>query len=191
MAFAGRATHFQPMKTMVLLAIFVATACPAQETNKITTKVVERDKDGDGTIDARVETTCRGKTEVMMETQLRNDRGVMTKTRSFYVAGEPVASESDNDGDGHFERLIIYKNGGKDLEAFRRRKDGSVKPVSNEVLVVLKRMDAMGGDFMKPIRLVADEKITPEQFEKAVMQLRAKSADLARQLREAEQRDKD
>ncbi len=54
--------------------------------------------------------------------------------RGFYVAGELRLTEADFDGDGTFERIVIYDRAGNDMEVFTRHADGSVEPVNDLVL---------------------------------------------------------
>lgn len=136
------------MKLFAIFALFVAVACRAQDTNAVTSKVIERDRDKDGKPDYCMETVYRGAQKVMLIWSKPNRQGVMTVTSRGYLAGgDMVATESDEDGDGVFETLAVYRSGTGDMEVFARHLDGSVKPVSAQTLAAYKKQNAAISDF--------------------------------------------
>jgi hypothetical protein len=136
------------MKLVTILALLVAVGCRAQDTNVVTSKVVERDRDKDGKPDFRVETVYRGAQKVMLVWSKPNAQGVMTITsRSYFAGGDLVTTESDEDRDGVFETLAVYRSGTGDMEVFTRQRDGSVKPVSAQTLAAYKKQNAAISEF--------------------------------------------
>lgn len=118
------------MKTLVAFLMLVAFGCCGQDTSGFTNKVTEIDRDKDGKIDVRIETVYRGKTKVMMIMSRRNQQGVMAVTsRSFLADGKLVMVESDEDGDGSFEFVTVFRPDAESFEMFTRQSNGTVKPV--------------------------------------------------------------
>jgi hypothetical protein len=126
------------MKIFVILFLFAVVECNGEETNSITTRVFERDRDKDGKIDQRVETVSRGRTIILrVYTTIRG--GITNISRSFFSGGEMVMTESDENGDGFFEKVAVYNPVREnELEVFERHIDGSVHPVSAGVLAAYK-----------------------------------------------------
>jgi hypothetical protein len=136
------------MKLFAIFVLLVAVGCRAQDTNAITSKVFEQDRNKDGKPDVRVETFYRGGQKVMLFWSKPNAQGVMTVTsRSYFAGGEMVTTESDEDGDGVFETLAVYGSGTGDMEVFTRQRDGSVKPVSAPTLAAYKKQNAAMSEF--------------------------------------------
>lgn len=87
------------MKLIVALFLFTFIGCKAQETNGITTKVFERDRNKDGKIDLRIETVSRGKTVILrIHTTVRE--GITNISRVYFSGGEIVVMETDETADG-------------------------------------------------------------------------------------------
>jgi len=82
----------------------------------------------------RIDTTYRGDERILMVMSYSN-----VTTRTFCLHGTPMYVESDEDGDGFFESLMISGETMSDLEQFRRLPDGSVEPVSREKYLELKQ----------------------------------------------------
>jgi hypothetical protein len=122
------------MKTLMTLFLFCALTISAAD---ITSKVNER-RNPDGTLRWRIETTSRGKTPILRVHQTFKT-GTTNTTRSYMVGGEMVMMEADEDGDGLFETMIIYRLSKGDLEVFTRERDGSVRPVSAQKLAAYKK----------------------------------------------------
>ena len=134
------------MKLFVIFVLFVAVGCRAQNTNDITTKVFERDRDKDGKPDVRIETVSRGKTPILRVHQSTKG-GVTGTTRSFMVGGDTVMMEADENGDGFFETIAVYHAAKNDMEVFTRQRDGSVQAVSAQTLEAYKEQHAALTEF--------------------------------------------
>jgi len=84
------------VRALVILLLFVAVGCFAEDTSDITNRVVERHGTNDGRVDYRVEYVYRGKTKVLVVRSGRNRQGSLAVTsRSYLVGGDLVMSESD------------------------------------------------------------------------------------------------
>ncbi len=140
------------MKTLVAFLLLVAFGCWAQETSGITNKVTEIDRDKDGKIDVRIETFYRGKTKVMMIISRRNQQGAMAViSRSYLADGKLVMVESNEDGDGTFESIAVFRPDADSFEMFTRQPDGTVKPVSTQKLDSIKRQKAVADASMREL----------------------------------------
>ena len=140
------------MKTLVAFLLLVAFGCWAQETSGITNKVTEIDRDKDGKIDVRIETFYRGKTKVMMIISRRNQQGAMAViSRSYLADGKLVMVESNEDGDGTFESITVFRSDADSFEMFTRQPDGTVKPVSTQKLDSIKRQKAVADASMREL----------------------------------------
>ena len=157
------------MKALVIFLLLVTAACPAQDTNGITRKV------HNGTTGKfRAESFFRDGQRVMVEYSSPNKQGIWSVTsRAYFAGGKTVAIENDEDRDGFFESLIVYRSDTDDIEAFTRQRDGSVQPVSARVLHALKSQDAAFSEFGKAISKEAD----PEKLEKAIRDVQKKVRD--------------
>jgi len=114
---------------------------PSKTSNNpaITTKIAEKDRDHDGVIDLKVETTFRGSLKIMQQISMKRDAH-WSSFRMYYAGPHVACTETDDDGDGVFEFFIIYDKAGNRFEAFERR-DGIVCPVTNEQLKRLRGQD--------------------------------------------------
>lgn len=140
------------MKTLVAFLMLVALGCCGQDTSGITNKVTEIDRDKDGKTDVRIETLYRGKTKVMMITSRRNQQDVMAvQTRGYLADGKMVMVESDEDGDGTLESVIVFKPNTDTFEMFTRQPDGTVKPVSTQRLDSLTRQSAVASESLREL----------------------------------------
>ncbi len=94
-----------------------------------------------------MESVFRAGERVMVVWSRPNTQGVWEVTaRAYYAAGQMVAIESDEDRDGFFESLVVYRSG-TDMEAFTRQRDGSVQPVSAQALAAFKKQNAAISEF--------------------------------------------
>ncbi len=119
-------------------------------TNDITTKVSERDRDKDGKPDSRTEQYFRNGQRVMVVMSRVNAKGGWNVTsRAYHVGGKTVSIEGDDDGDGVFETLIVYRADSDDMEVFTRDASGSVRPASTQVLEAHKRQNAAFAEFFE------------------------------------------
>jgi hypothetical protein len=136
------------MKLLPIFSLLVAIACSAQETNDITRKILESDRDKDGKPDLRVESVFRGTQRAMVVWSKANSQGVWSVTsRAYYAGGHMVAVESDEDGDGFFEMLATFRLDTEDMEVFTRQRDGSVQPVSAQTLAAFKKQNVAISEF--------------------------------------------
>jgi hypothetical protein len=138
------------MKTLAILILLCVSSYGADiittnTTADITTKISER-RDKDGKPDLHVETVYRGKTKVLMIMSHRNKQGVMAVTRNYFVGGKSVLAESDDDGDGFFESVMVFDQVTDDFEMFIRQPDGSVKPISTQTLEATKKQKAVADE---------------------------------------------
>ena len=113
---------------LLLLVLAVAAAVGAADHAFVRT---ERKLLGDDGV--AIEKTYRGET-LLMEVIERGNR----KTRAFLVDGSVVATESDEDGDGFFERLTVFDSNGEAFECFTRTTNGLVVPMDPAVMEDLK-----------------------------------------------------
>ena len=147
------------MKAIAVLILFCAPLYGADITTTntvgdITTKVSERTAK-DGKPEVRVETVYRGKARILQTLSQPDKQGRLAiVSRSYLVGGDLVMIESDEDGDGMFERISLYRPGTDDFEMLTRQRDGSIKPLSTEKLVAYKQQKA------------ATDKIMAESFQK-------------------------
>ena len=125
------------MKTVTILAMICAFSIYAQET----TKKINEKRNPDGTLRWRIETTSRDKTPIFRIHQTFTT-GLTNTTRSYMVGGEMVMMEVDENGDGLFETMIVYRPSKSDLEVFDRSHDGAITPVSARTLAAYKKQHA-------------------------------------------------
>lgn len=92
----------------------------------------------------RIDTTYRGDERILMVMSYSN-----VTTRTFCLHGSPVYVESDEDGDGFFETLMISGETMSDFEQFRRTPDGKVEPISEEKYLDLKQKVDEANERMK------------------------------------------
>jgi hypothetical protein len=136
------------MRILATTLLFAAAGCHAQDTNGITTKAFERDPDKDGRPDLRVETVYRDGMKVMLIWSKPDAQGdLKVSSRGYFVGGDLVTTESDEDRDGFFETIAVYRAGTADMEVFTRQQDGSVTPVSGQTLGAYRKQNAAIVDF--------------------------------------------
>ena len=102
-------------------------------------------------------------------------------TRSFYVGSHMGVTESDEeDGDGFFEMVVIYREDAEDVNAFVRERDGSVRPAEVKMVDALRKQNALLKEFWsKPER-------DPEKIEAAIMGLRERINEIAEEAKQAD-----
>lgn len=135
------------MKMMMPLLILFVSVCFGADTSDITTKVTEIDRDKNGVAEVRAERVFRGKSEILQTIQSTKKQGLKTTARSYSVGGDLLMIESDEDGDGFFEQLIIYHPTKNEMEVFTRQAGGSVRPVSTKELEAYRKQNAAISDF--------------------------------------------
>jgi hypothetical protein len=152
------------------LAVSVVVAvCQAAEADGLSSKVAEVDRDKDGRPDVRMQVVSRGEAKQMMVMSRVDESGAWKVTaRSFYVGPHMAVTESDDDGDGFFEMVAVYREDPEDVNAFVRERDGSVRPAEVKVVEALRKQNAVLTEFWsKPQR-------DPEKMEAAIMEAREK-----------------
>ncbi len=167
------------MQSLVaLVAIAVGYAADA---DGLSTKTAEVDGDKDGRSDARTEIVSRDGQKQMMVMSRADKSGEWKVTaRSFYVGPHMAVTEADEDGDGFFEMVVVYREDPKDVNAFVRERDGLVRPAEVKVVEMLRKQDAVLTEFWsKTIK-------GPENFEGAVMEAREKMKEIAEEAKEGD-----
>ena len=137
-----------------LIPLFLLTPCRGAEDEEMRVETAEVDSDKDGQSDVRTEVTMRGKERLMM-VMSRRDKSASwrTSTRSFYAGTNACATESDEDGDGFFENLVVYGENPEDVSMFVRGKDGSVRPADAKTVAALRKQTALISEFWSsPVR---------------------------------------
>jgi len=124
---------------VTLFSLNVADGQPKQKSQAQASdlrKEHEEKRDNTGKVNAHVDTVFRGNVKVMLTITLltKNKSGIQI-SRGYFANGKNVVDEIHYDDGTQVIRL--YKD---DVlcEMFRRRRDGSVEPVSSEELAKLK-----------------------------------------------------
>ena len=156
-----------------LLLVLLIAAASAADAYGLSSKVAEVDRDKDGKPDVRTEVIARDGAKQMMVMSRADEGGAWKVTaRSFYVGSRMAVTESDEDGDGFFEMVVVYREEPEDVNAFVRERDGSVRPAEVKVVDALRKQNAVLTEFWsKPER-------DPEKMEAAIMELREKIKDI-------------
>jgi hypothetical protein len=171
-SFPIQAVYWSVMQRFLVrgLAVSVVVAvCQAAEADGLSSKVAEVDRDKDGRPDVRMQVVSRGEAKQMMVMSRVDESGAWKVTaRSFYVGPHMAVTESDDDGDGFFEMVAVYREDPEDVNAFVRERDGSVRPAEVKVVEALRKQNAVLTEFWsKPQR-------DPEKMEAAIMEAREK-----------------
>jgi hypothetical protein len=176
------------MNTPLPFLLFIAIACRADDTTGLTNKVTETN---DGKDRIRLERVYRGKAEVMqIMSRGTTNREMAVVTRSILAACELRMGESDEDGDGFLETIILHAPAAKDIEVFKRQRDGSVRPVSTPVLEVWKKMEATQADIGRMMRDGIEGKTKPDAVREEVQRIRQKLERLHQDLERLETKEK-
>ncbi|MFM8885491.1 MAG: hypothetical protein ACKOKC_03645 [Chthoniobacterales bacterium] len=93
--------------------------------------------------------------------------------RSFYVGSHMAVTESDEDGDGFFEMVVVYREDPKDVNAFVRERSGAVRPAEAKVIEMLRKQDAVLSEFWSKTTK------SPENFERETVEAREKMKEIA------------
>ena len=146
----------------------------AAEADGLSSKVAEVDRDKDGKPDVRMEVISRDGVKQMMVMSRADESGAWKVTaRSFYVGPHMAVTESDEDSDGFFEMVAVYREDPEDVNAFVRERDGSVRPAEVKVVDALLKQNAVLTEFWsKPER-------DSEKMEAAIKGLRKKIKEIA------------
>jgi len=166
------------MKTILILALFSVSLYGADITatntaGEITTKVFERTAK-DGKPEMRVVTVYRGNARILMTVSVPDKYGKLaTASRSYFLGRDFVMSESDEDADGLFENITLFRPSTDEVEMFTRRPDGSVKPASAEKLAAFRQ------------QMAATAKLVAEPFQKMMSETNMTDEELCRSVEEA------
>ncbi len=126
------------MKTIItIISCLVFTgscyaAAPVVPDATLRTEIKEYDKPGVGKV--KVETTYRGKERILEVMSFPK-----ATSRFYYLHGKQMFIESDDNGDGFYENLMVPGDSMSDFEQFIRKKDGTVEPISKEKYLELKK----------------------------------------------------
>ncbi len=154
-----------------LMAIFAGAE--AANPDGLSTKMAEVDRDKDGRPDVRTEIVSRDGQKQMMVMSRADKSGEWKVTaRSFYVGAHMAVTEADEDGDGFFEMVVVYREDPKDVNAFVRERDGSVRPAEVKVVEMLRKQDAVLSEFWSKTMK------GPENFEGSMMEAREKMKEI-------------
>ncbi|MGI8436472.1 MAG: hypothetical protein ACR2NX_06150 [Chthoniobacterales bacterium] len=136
------------IRILALIIALTTVGCYTKERSEIISKGLQRQREGDGGVDTRVDRLYRGDQAVMLILKKRDAQGnFVVRSRSYLINGNIVATESDEDGDGFFEMFSVYGSRTEDMDSFIRKRDGSIKPVSAEALAGLKKQHAALAEF--------------------------------------------
>jgi hypothetical protein len=164
-----------------LLLVVLVAAASAAEADGLSSKVAEVDRDKDGKPDVRMEVASRDGVKQMMVMSRADESGAWKVTaRSFYVGPHMAVTESDEDGDGFFEMVAVYREDPEDVNAFVRERDGAVRPAEAKMVDALRKQDALLTEFWsKPER-------DPAKMEAAIMEAREKMKQIAEDAKKAD-----
>lgn len=146
--------HNRVMKTLTFLFLFCASAfgediATTTTNGDLTTKIVHRAA-VDGKPELRIEKVYRGKTKIFQKLSRSNQQGKLAVLyRSYFVDGDLVMTETDEDENGVFTHIAFHRPGTTDVEMFRRQPDGSVRPVSMQQIESNKKQTAVMNAFMQ------------------------------------------
>lgn len=157
-----------------LAGFLIVAAGHAAEVDGLSTKTAEVDRDKDGRPDVRTEIVSRDGQKQMMVMSRADKSGEWKVTaRSFYVGAHMAVTEADEDGDGFFEMVVVYREDPKDVNAFVRKRDGSVRPADTKAVEALRKQDAVLSEFWS--KTARD----PENFKPAMMEAREQMKEIA------------
>jgi hypothetical protein len=100
-------------------------------------------------------------------------------SRTYCANGKALMIESDDDGDGIFEHVMVFQPGTNDFELFVRRPDGSVKPESTKKIELLKKQEAVTDNSMR--KLIQGPEKSDADIAKLLQEARQKIQDLEEQ----------
>jgi len=114
----------------------LAIACIASDAPDATSTITTIGKDKDGDPLYKLQTFSRENKPVLRILKTTQNKLI---SRSYFVGGKLVMSETDEDGDGICETIALYRPGTDDVEIYTRQTDGSVKPVSDSAIELFKQ----------------------------------------------------
>jgi len=150
----------------------------------ITTKISER-QGKDGKPDLRVESFYRGKAKILQVVSRRNNQDKMVVwSRTYSAGGKSIATESDEDGDGMFESLMLFSPDTDGLEIFKRHAKGTVEPESTAEIELVKKTTALA---MEPLaKGIQNPDMSDEDISKSLEEARKKIQQLHQQQKDGE-----
>ena len=171
----------QTFAAWILVILLLSSVGFAGGVEGLSTKKAEVDSDKDGRPDVRMEIISRDGQKQMM-VMSRADKGGEWKVtaRSFYVGAHMAVTEADEDGDGFFEMVVVYREDPKDVNAFVRERDGSVRPAEVKVVEMLRKQDAVLSEFWSKTMKGS------ENFKRAMMEAREKMKEIAEEAKEGD-----
>ena len=172
------------MKTLLFLILFCNASYAADITTTnvagdITTVVSER-QDENGKPRWHLETLYRGREKILqVESHLNKEGRMALAWRSYFVGGNLVMSEGDDDGDGSLEHIAIHQPGTRDFELFVRQPDGSVRPESTKKIELLKKEEAVADESLR--KLIQKPEVSDQDVAGALKENREKIQGLQKQ----------
>jgi len=131
------------MKALALLLLLcTATRGAVFTTTNVVGDIKTITRDRTSTPVSYMETSYRGKKEVMVLMRLPIGNGMTNLSRIYFANGESLLIEEDDDGDGFLETVSVSMPDNDDIEIFLRGRDGSVKPASTEKVRLVKEQIA-------------------------------------------------
>lgn len=164
----------QTFVAWILVILLLSSVGFAEDVEGLSTKKAEVDRDKDGRPDVRMEIISRdGQKEMMVMSRTDKSGEWKISARSFYVGSHMAVTESDEDGDGFFEMVAVYREDPEDVNVFVRERDGSVRPADVNMVEALRKQDAVLSEFWsKPVK-------DPDKIDAAIKELRGKIKEIA------------
>jgi hypothetical protein len=125
----------------LLLSILLPACAGGPGDDEVTVKRSERQRDGQ--VVRTTERFYRKGSLILTTVKTLNSNGNWNTSRLFRIDKQTTFCESDEDGDGHFETVMINYGSKRSLEAFERSTDGSVVPLSSAKLKALNKQTAV------------------------------------------------
>lgn len=164
------------ISTATLACLVLASCGHASEPQGLKTATAEVDSNKDGRPDARTEIITRGGVKQMMIfSRADKDGDWRVAARSFYAGTNLTATESDEDGDGFFEMLVVFPEKSDEVNAFIRGQDGSVRPADIETVAILRKQDTLLSEFWGN-----PDNYNAEKSESAMEELREKFKEIGK-----------
>ena len=138
------------------LVIFALIGCRGEKVGvpddaTLRTEVSEIESSARGPV--RFEKTFRGAEMIMMVMTDSN-----STTRTLLFQGDVRYIESDEDGDGHFESVMLPGAAMDEFELFTRHRDGTIEPMAEaEYLTMRQRAAAATADFQRALNDARNE----------------------------------
>jgi hypothetical protein len=127
------------MKALQYLLVLLFFGCRPDEQTDLKSATPGRDPEYSNQSNRMTRTIMRGDNVLVRIVKFQGKRGTHT-SRFYYVGGDNVLTESDYDGDGVFEFLLLRNPAGNVLEAFERVAE-SIQPIEAAELEKLRKID--------------------------------------------------